>query len=199
MVEVLRKYSRSPESPLQILQGGLERGIQLVVHTLSKYERFGLRLPSGEIIPMSSLGYETHLCNMALVNATAVWDGFKGNIVRAVRASGHSFSESQLCHHLKQTSSYERIIEPLARRHRIVHNLARADRDYRRAIPSSSFADGDSLGINLPYLKNASADIFDTAVDLVKLLVGDGLLPEEHQKTIGIFQHDPPSLEWIQF
>lgn len=199
MVEVLHKYSRSTENPLQILQGGLEMGIQLVVHTLNKYERFGLRLPSGEIVPMSSLGYETQLCNMALVNAAAAWDGFKGNIVRAVKANGHPFQKSQLCHCLEQTNSYERIKEPLARRHCIVHNLARVDRDYKRAIPSSSFADGDSLGVNLPYLKNASADIFDTAVDLVKILVGDGLLPEEHQKAVGIFQHDPPSLEWIHF
>ena len=56
---------------------------------------------------------------------------------------------------------------------------------------SSSFLIGDSLHTNLEYLKDASVSIFDTAVDLVKLLTGDGLLGEEHQKTIGEFQYDP--------
>ena len=191
MIGELLKYAREPESPLQILQGWLEIEIQLVVHTLHAYKAHYLRLPDGKLVRMSNLGYEARLCNMALVSAAAAWDGFLGNIVRAVRASGHSFSERQLRQRLKQTNGYERIIEPLARRHCIVHNLARVDQEYKRDVPSSSFLIGDSLHTNLDYLKDASVSIFETAVDLVKLLIGDGLLGEEHQKTIGEFQHDP--------
>ena len=199
MVEVLRKYSRSPESPLQILQGGLEMGIQLVTHTLSKYERFGIRLPSGEVIPMSSLGYKSYLCNMALVNAVAWWDGFKGNIVRDVRTNGHSFKEDHFYQRLKQTSGYERIVEPLARRDCIVHNFAKVDRDYKELAPSSSLIVGASLSTDLSYLQDASANIFNAAIDLVKFLVRDGLLPEGQQEIIGEFQRDPPSLDWVNF
>ena len=191
MVNTLRKYALRPEGPLQILQGGLELGIQLVVHTLHAYKSQYLQLPQGQIVPMSDLGYEVHLCNMALVNAAASWDGFKGNVVRAIRTSGHSFSETQLCKRLKQISSYERIVEPLARRHCIVHNLAQVDRDYKTDVPSSPLSIGDSLNSNLSYLKDASVSFFETGVNLMKLLVKDGLLTEEHQKTIGEFQRDP--------
>jgi len=191
MVGELLKYTKTPVNPLQILQAGLELGIQLVVHTLHAYKVQYLQLPQGQIVSMSDLGYEAHLCNMALVSAAASWDGFKGNVVRTARASGHSFSETQLCERLKQTSGYERIVEPLARRHCIVHNLAKVDRDYKADLPSSPLRIGDSLDTNLSYLKDASVSFFETAVNLVKLLVGDGLLTEEHQKTIGEFQRDP--------
>ena len=185
------KYALKPEGPLQILQGGLEIGIQLVVHTLHAYKAHYLKLPQGKLVRMSNLGYEARLCNMALVSAAASWDGFKGNIVHAIRASGHSFSEHQLCERLEQMSGYERIVEPLARRHCIVHNLAKVDRDYKNDIPSSPLNIGDPLGINLSYLKDASAAFFDTAVELVTSLVGDGLLPKEQKKPIGEFQSDP--------
>ena len=191
MVNALRKYALKPEGPLQILQGGLELGIQLVVHTLHAYKVQYLQLPQGQIVPMSDLGYEVHLCNIALVSAAASWDGFKGNVVRAARTSVHSFSRTQLCQRLKRTSGYERIVEPLARRHCIVHNLAKVDRDYKADVPSSPLLIGDSLNSNLSYLKDASVSFFETAVNLMKLLVGDGLLTEEHQKTIGEFQRDP--------
>jgi len=191
MVNALNKYSLKPEGPLQILQGGLELGIQLIVHTLHAYKSNYLRLPQGHIVPMSDLGYEVYLCNMALVNAAASWDGFKGNIVRAVRTSGHSFSETQLCKRLKQTSYCEQIKEPLARRHCIVHNLAKVDRDYKADMPSSTLDIGDSLASNLTYLKNASVSFFDNAVNLIKLLIEDGLLTEDYQKAIGKFQRDP--------
>lgn len=191
MVGELLKYARKPESPLQILQGWLEIEIQLVVHTLHAYKAHYLRLPGGKLVRMSDLGYEARLCNMALVSAAAAWDGFTGNIIRAVRASGHAFSERQLRQRLKQTNSYESIVESLARRHCIVHNLARVDQDYKRDVPSSPLTIGDSLATNLPYLKDASIGFFKTAVDLMKLLVGDGLLAKEQQETIGEFQHDP--------
>jgi hypothetical protein len=128
---------------------------------------------------------------MALVSAAASWDGFKGNIVRAARANGHSFNEPRLCKRLEQTSNYECIVEPLARRHCIVHNLAKVDREYKTEIPSSPLRIDDSLDTNLSYLKDASVSFFDTAVDLMKLLVEDGLLPEEQLKTIDEFQRDP--------
>jgi len=148
---------------------------------------------------MCELGYETRLCNMALVSAAASWDGFKGNIVRAVRESGHPSSESELCQRLEQISNYERIKEPLARRHCIVHYSARVDADYKRDVPSSQLNIGDPLGISLEYLKEASASFFETAVDLVKVLVGEGLIPKEYQKTIGEFQRDPSLGEMTLF
>ena len=91
MVSELMKYALKPENPLQILQGGLEIEIQLVVQTLHAYTVHYLRLPGGELVKMSDLGYETRLCNMALVSAAATWDGFKGNIVRVVRENGQAF------------------------------------------------------------------------------------------------------------
>lgn len=191
MVDELLKYAKKPEGPLQILQGWLEIEIQLVVHTLHAYKAHYLRLPDGKLVRMSNLGYETRLCNMALVSAAAAWDGFVGNIVRAIRASGHTFSERQLRQRLRQTKGCDRIIEPLARRHCIVHNLGTVDEDYKRDVPSSPLSIGDSLHTNLDYLKEASLSFFETAADLVKLLIGDGLLGKDHQKTIGEFQHDP--------
>jgi hypothetical protein len=191
MVNELLKYAKKPEGPLQILQAELEMGIQLVVHTLHAYKVQYLQLPQGQIVSMTNLGYESRLCNMALVNAAASWDGFEGNIVHITREGGHSFSKSQLFKHLKQTSSYQHIIEPLARRHCIVHNLAKVDRDYKKYVPSSPLVVGASLDTNLSYLKDASVSFFKTACELVKLLVRDGLLAEECQKTIGEFQHDP--------
>jgi len=191
MVRELLQYAKIPEGPLQILQAGLEMGIQLVVHTLHAYKVQYLQLPQGQIVPMTNLGYESRLCNMALVNAAASWDGFEGNIVHIAREGGHSFSKKQLSKHLKQTNSYQHIIEPLARRHCIVHNLAKVDRDYKKDVPSSSLVIDDSLDTNLSYLEEVSINFFKTACELVKLLVIDGLLSEEYQKTIGEFQHDP--------
>jgi hypothetical protein len=191
VVGELMKYALKPENPLQILQGGLEIEIQLVVQTLHVYTVHYLRLPGGELVRMSDLGYEMRLCNMALVSAAATWDGFKGNIVRAVRTSGHTFSERQLCENLKQTTRYNDIQEPLARRHCIVHNLAKVDQDYKRDVPSSTLCVGDPLNTDLSYLKDASAAFFDTGVELVKRLVADGLLPHGQQETIGEFQRDP--------
>ena len=190
MVSKLLKYSQKPEKPLQILQGALEIEIQLVVHTVHSYEAQYLRLPPNlGMVRMSDLGYAGRLCNMALVSASAAWDGFLGNLIRAIRANGHSFNERQLRQRLKQTN--ERIIEPLARRHCIVHNLARVDEDYRKDVPLSPLPIGDALNTDLDYLKDTSVSIFETAVDLVKLLVREGLLGEEYQETIGEFQRDP--------
>ncbi len=191
MISELLKYAKKPEGSLQILQAGLEMGIQLVVHTLHAYKKHYLQLPQGQIVPMTNIGYESRLCNMALVNAAASWNGFEGNIVRIAREGGHSFSKQQLFKNLKQISSYQHIIEPLARRHCIVHNLAKIDRDYKKAVPSSPLVIGDSLDTNLSYLENASVSFFKTACELIKLLVRDGLLAEGCQNTIGEFQHDP--------
>jgi len=190
MVNELLKIAKKPEGPLQILQGDLELGLQLVAHTIHIYKQHYIRIPQG-MVPMGELGYEKRLCNMALVSAAASWDGFKGNIVREVRESDHSFSESKLRQRLEQISSYECIKEPLARRHCIVHNSARVDQEYKRDIPSSQLNIGDSLAISLEYLKEASVSFFKTAVDLVKVLVEEGLIPKEYQKTIGEFQRDP--------
>ena len=54
-----------------------------------------------------------------------------------------------------------------------------------------TFQLGDSLDNSFEYLKDASAFFFETAVDFVKVLVGEKLIPEEYQKTIGEFQRDP--------
>jgi len=187
----LMKYALKPENPLQILQAGLEIEIQLVVQTLHAYTAHYLRLPGGELVRMSDLGYESRLCDMALVSAAATWDGFKGNIVRAVRATGQAFTESQLYERLDQISRYKDIQEPLARRHCIVHNLAKVDRDYKIDVPSSSLGIGDPLNTELSYLKDASVAFFETGAELVKHLVADALLPPEQQEAIGEFQRDP--------
>lgn len=155
MVSELLKYARKPESPLQILQGWLEIEIQLVVHTLHAYKAHFLYLPDGKLVRMSELGYEARLCNMALVSGAAAWDGFMGNIIRAVREGGYSLSESQLRQRLKQTKSCDRITEPLARRHCIVHNLGTVDKDYKRSVPSSSLSIGGSLHTDLDYLQRS--------------------------------------------
>jgi hypothetical protein len=204
VVNGLLKYAKKPEGPLQILQGELEMGIQLVTHTLHAYKGHYLQLPQGQIVPMTDLGYEPRLCNMALVNAAASWDGFEGNIVHIVREGSHLFSKQLLSKHLKQIGSYQHIIEPLARRHCIVHNLAKVDRDYKKAVPSSSLVIDDSLDTNLSYLENASVSFFKTARELVGLLVRDGLLKEECQKTIGEFQHnaaleEPRAMKVLKF
>lgn len=191
MVDTLLKYALRPEGPLQILQAGLEVVIQLVVHTLHTYEVHYIQISRDKLMRMSDLGYEARLCNMALVSVAASWDGFKGNIVRAVRASGNSFSEGQLCEYLRQTNSYKSIVEPLARRHCIVHNLAKVDLDYKRDVPSSTLNEGDSLDVRLPYLKDASAAFFSTATELVQFIVKNGLLPEGQEKAIHEFQRDP--------
>ena len=132
MVEELKKFAKYPVGPLQILQGELEIAIQLVVQTLELYNANFLRLPGGNIVRMSELGYEPRLCNMAIVNAAASWDGFKGNVVRTIRASGNTFSEAKLSGLIIKTNSYPTIIEPLARRHCIVHNLSKVDQDYQK-------------------------------------------------------------------
>ena len=191
MVSKLMKYALKPENPLQILQGGLEIVIQLVVQTLHVYTVHYLRLPSGVLVRMGDLGYESHLCDMALLRAAATWDGFKGNIVRAVRESVQSFKESQLYECLDQISRYRDIQEPVARRHCIVHNLSKVDRDYKRDVPSSSLSIGDPLNTDLSYLKNTSVAFFQTAVEVVKLLVEERIFPEEQGRTIGEFQRDP--------
>ncbi len=191
MVDALFKHARKAEGPLKIFQGELEIAIQLVVHTLKSYQAHYLRLPRGEYVRMSDLGYEPRLCNMAIVNAAAAWDGFKGNIIRTARASSHSFSERQLYGMLKQTNSYEGIIEPLARRHCIVHNRTKVDQEYKKNVLSSQLCVDDTLYTDLSYLKDASVAFFQTAVEVVKLLVRDGLLPEGQERTIGEFQRDP--------
>jgi len=180
-----------PENPLQILQGGLEIEIQLVVQTLHAYTAHFLRLPGGMIVKMSDLGYESRLCNMALVSAAATWDGFLGNIVRTARASALKFNEKQLYVRLKTLASYKNIMEPLARRHCIIYNLAQVDHDYKKDIPSSSLNIGDPVGTELSYLKDASVAFFNTGVELVELLVANKLLPQGQQKTIGEFQGNP--------
>jgi len=193
LVDELVKYARQPENPLQILQAGLEIEIQLAVHTIHAYETHYLRLFGGSVIlPMISLGYEGRLCNMTLVSAASAWDGFKGNIVRAVRANGHSFSEQKLSERLKNVGSSKRILEPLARRHCIVHNLARVDQDYKQAVPSTPLDIGDSVKTDLSYLKDSSVAFFETGVEITQLLVRDSLLPDGQQEPIhGGFQRDP--------
>ena len=62
-------------------------------------------LEAKKIIPMADLGYEPKLCNMALVNAAASWDGFQGNVVRVVRENGLSFNKPQLCKQLKKLAA----------------------------------------------------------------------------------------------
>ena len=190
MVNELLKIAKKPEGPLQILQAGLEMGIQLVTHTLHAYKVQYLQLPKGQLVPMRDLGYESRLCNMALVNAAASWEGFEGNIIHITRERGHSFNKSQLLKYLKQTSNYQRIIEPLARRHCIVHNLAKVDRDYKKYVPSSPLGIGDLLDTDLSYLQNASINFFKNACELVDYMIKDGLLGEEHKQTIGEFQYD---------
>lgn len=193
MVDELMKYAKKPETPLQILQAGLEIEIQLVVHTLHAYETHYLRLFEGSVVvSMSSLGYEGRLCNMALVSAAGAWDGLKGNIVRLIRKGGHSFNEHKLNQLLKQSKSFNKIIEPLARRHCIVHNLARVDEDYKRDVPSTILGIGDAINTNLDYVKDASESFFEIGVDITHSLVKQGLLPDGQDIPIhGGFQRDP--------
>jgi len=195
MVNELLRIALKPEGPLQILQASLELYLQLVVHTLHACEQITILLPQGKFVPMKELGYEAHLCSMALVNAAASWEGFKGNLVRAIRDIGHSFSEGQLHERLQQISSYPSIIEPLARRDCIVHNLSKVDRDYEREIQSSPLHSGETLTTDLNYLKEASFAFFNTAAEFVSLLVDEGLLAKEHREAIGEFQRDPVILK----
>ncbi len=191
MVDELLKASRTPDSPLQILQVELEAAIQLIAHTLRLYNASSVRLPQGKSVAISKLGYGEVLCNMGLINAVAAWEGFKGNVVRAVRANGHSFNESALQECLKQTNTYEHILEPLARRDCFVHNHRKVDSQYKRQIPESPLKVGDSVDIDLAYLQDSSEALFETAVELVRVLIYDELLAEDHQGTLGAFQRNP--------
>lgn len=187
----LIEHAVRPKGVLQILQAGLEVGIQFVVHTLHAYKGHRLLISKDNLIPMSDLGYDSLLCNMVLISAAASWDGFKGNVIRTIRENGHTIRERQIDKYLKKTSSYTQIMEPLARRHCIVHNLARVDKDYKDDVPSSTLNLGDYLSINLSYLKDAFEAFFNTALELTKILVSAGLLPSEHSKAFHEFQRDP--------
>ena len=194
MVNELLKISKKPENPLQILQAGLELEIQLVVHTIHAYETHYLRLlgVNVNLLPMISLGYGGRLCNMALISASSTWEGFKGNIIRSVRKNGHSYNEQKLLDCSKHTVSFKYILEPLARRDCIVHNLGIVDQEYKQAIPSSNLNIGDSITTDLSYLKESSAAFFRTATEIVQTLVRDDLLPSGYEKPIHEeFQRDP--------
>jgi len=190
-MERLSRDARAPEGPLQLLQGMLEIEIQLVVHTLHAYKRHAVRIPDGRLFRMSELGYETRLCNMALVSAAATWEGFCGNIMRIIRSSGQRINKRQLLRYVKQTTQYQYITEPLARRDCIVHNFAKVDSKYKLAVPDSTLNINDSLSIRLSYLKQASTAFFNTGVALTNMLIQNGLLPDGLQRTIGEFQNEP--------
>ncbi len=191
MTHRLLPYSKKAEGPLQIFQGSLELNIQLVVHTQFAYKKHALKLPNGLIVLMAELGYESRLCNMAVVSAAAAWEGFVGNVIRAVRQGGKRFRKEDIYSRLKKMKSYKDIIEPLARRHCIVHNLARIDSDYKKAVQRSQGAIGDSLQTELSYLKEVSRYFFEVAADLMKYLVRDGYLEEKYKKPIGEFDGNP--------
>lgn len=195
-MDKIPRDARAPEGPLQILQGMLEIEIQLVAHTLRVYERHTVGIPDGRLFPMSDLGYETRLCNMALVSAAATWEGFCGNILRIIRLSGQRINKQQLARYIKQTTEYKYITEPLARRDCIVHNFGKVDNRYKIDIPDSNLNINDSLSIRLPYLKQASTAFFNTGVALTTMLVKSGLLPDRLQRTIGKFQNEP-GIEWL--
>jgi len=190
-MERLSRDARAPEGPLQLLQGMLEIEIQLVVHTLHAYKRHAVRIPDGRLFRMSELGYETRLCNMALVSAAATWEGFCGNIMRIIRSSGQRINKRQLLRYVKQTTQYQYITEPLARRDCIVHNFAKVDNQYKLDVPDSTLNINDSLSIRLSYLKQASTAFFNTGVALTNMLIQNGLLPDGLQRTIGEFQNEP--------
>ena len=190
-MERLKRDAIAPEGPLQLLQGILEIEIQLVVHTIVAYERHLVRLPDGSSFRMSELGYEGRLCNMALVSAVATWEGFCGNILRIIRSSGQRINKQQLPRYVKQTTQYQYITEPLARRDCIVHNFAKVDNKYKLDVPDSTLNINDSVSIRLPYLRQASTAFFNTGVALTTMLIQNGLLPNGLQKTIGEFQNEP--------
>lgn len=187
----LSRDVRVPEGPLQLLQGMLEIEIQLVVHTVHAYERHAVMIPDGRMFRMSELGYEGRLCNMALVSAAATWEGFCGNILRIMRSRGQRISKQQLLRYVKQTTQYQYITEPLARRDCIVHNFAKVDNKYKLDVPDSTLNINDSLSSRLPYLKQASTAFFNTGVALTTMLIQNGLLPDGLQRTIGEFQNEP--------
>jgi hypothetical protein len=189
--ELLEKYSITPETPLQILQAGLEAGIQLVVLSLRVYAKSVVNIKNVGSFYLSDLGYNTRLCDSVLVLAAAEWDGFIGNIVRTVKENGHTFQESRTKPLLKRMNNYKRIIEPIARRHCIAHNHTKVDKEYKKRVPASTLNIGDSLETDLSYLKDASVAFFETAAELVKHLVECGLLPDEQKQTIGDFQRNP--------
>lgn len=192
MIDELLKISQTPTKPLEILQVELEAGIQLIVHTLYLYKTSELvLLPQRKLLSVSDLGYEGQLYNMALVNAAGVWDAFLGNIVRTIRGGGHRFKKGDLFKYVERTTTYGDIVEPLARRDCIVHNLAKVDSDYKKRVSTSLLQNGDSLDINLDYLKDASEALFKIAVEVVKILTEAKLFREEQQKELGAFQRNP--------
>lgn len=187
----LLPYSKKAEGPLQILQGSLEIDIQLVVHTQFAYQKHAIKLPNNLIVLMAELGYGSRLCNMAVVNAAAAWDGFIGNVIRAIREGGKKIKEEDIYSRLKQMKSAKSIIEPLARRHCIVHNLGRIDNEYKKEVPNLKGEIGDGLQTDLAYLKEVSRYFFEVATDLMKYLVRDGYLDEKYKKPIGEFDGNP--------
>lgn len=191
MMEELQKISRTPDTPLTILQAELEGTIQLVTQTLFVYKRCLVRLPQGRVVPLPALGYEQVLCNMALVNAVAAWEGFKRNITHEIRANGHRFLEKDLDRRLGQTTTYGRILEPVDRRDCIAHNLARVDCKYKEQIRESQLPLGQGVDIDMPYLKEAIHSFFQIGVEVTRILVLDRLLAEQQQETLGNFQRDP--------
>jgi len=185
------KDAIAPEGPLQLLQGMLEIELQLVNHTLYAYEHHSIIIPDGRSFLMIELGYEARLCNMALVSATATWEGFCGNILRIIRSSGQRINKQQLLRYVKQTTQYQYITEPLARRDCIVHNFAKVDKKYKLDVPDSTLNINDSVSIRLPYLTKASTALFNTGVALTTMLIQNELLPDGLQRTIGGSQNKP--------
>jgi len=138
---------------------------------------------------MSNFGYETRLCNMALVSAAASLEGFYDNILRIIKSNGNSYTKIQLFKDIKQTNQYKDIIEPLARRNCIVHNSAKVDSRYLAKVNSSSLNINDSLSIGVSYLEKASTSFFNMAEAITKIYIEKELLQKKFGETIGEFQY----------
>lgn len=187
----LLPYSKKAEGPLKIFQGNLELDIQLVTYTQFAYTKHALSFPGGLTVLMAELGYGERLCKMAVVNAAAAWDGFIGNIIRAVRENGKKFKEDDVYTRLSQMKDYQEIMEPLARRHCIVHNQGIIDSEYKKSVPNSNGRLGDELHTDLDYLKSASGRFFNAALNLMKYVVRDGYLEEKFKEPISPWDGNP--------
>ncbi|MBI4217045.1 MAG: hypothetical protein HY687_06645 [Chloroflexi bacterium] len=199
MVQDLFKNSRTPETPLDALRVELEAAIQLVSDSLFLYKTIVVRgVPKP--ITGNDLGYDGWLCNMGLVNGASAWDAFKKDIIRKVREHDkrvkHNyriFNEKQFDDWLKKEErSYQNLLEPIARRNLIVHNLGRVDEQYVKVIPASQHQAGKRLpDVDLDYVKKTSEAFFSAAQEIVTSLVKNNRLGQEHLDTMGFFQRNP--------
>ncbi len=186
--EKLLPISQTPQTPLHILQVGLEANLQVISYTMRLYEKVTVSIHSGPSVPLSELGWDKHLCNMGLVNTVAALDGFKSNIVRSIRAHGRTYKMCDLNRQLRCTSAYEHVIEPLARRHAITHNQAKVDQQYIRRVNSSKVRVGNGLDCDLAYLRGACRHLFECALEVTEALVQAGFLGDDHRHPIGRLQ-----------